>query len=92
LTCGWIPIGRILIFVAPKNRSTSEATDDYLKAVLELSGVAENPVASNDLAARLGVRAASVTGMLQKLARQRPPLAGCGKRHRGEKVGDAIFV
>jgi DtxR family Mn-dependent transcriptional regulator len=65
----------------PKIRSTSEATDDYLKAILELSGAAETPVSSNDLAARLGVRAASVTGMLQKLARQQPPLVLYEKHH-----------
>ncbi len=59
--------------VAPKTGSPSEATDDYLKAILELSGASETLVTSNDLAARLGVRAASVTGMLQKLAAQRPP-------------------
>ena len=73
--------GRILDFVSPKIRSTSEATDDYLKAILELSGAAEIPVSSNDLAARLGVRAASVTGMLQKLARQHPPLVLYEKHH-----------
>jgi DtxR family Mn-dependent transcriptional regulator len=71
--------------VATKTRSTSEATDDYLKAILELSGAAETPVASNDLAARLGVRAASVTGMLQKLARQRPPLV-LYEKHRGVRL------
>lgn len=67
--------------MAPKNRSTSEATDDYLKAILELSGAPATPVSSNDLAARLGVRAASVTGMLQKLARKRPPLVLYEKHH-----------
>lgn len=65
----------------PKTRPTSEATDDYLKAILELSGAAEAPVSSNDLAARLTVRAASVTGMLQKLARQRPSLVLYEKHH-----------
>jgi DtxR family Mn-dependent transcriptional regulator len=76
-----MPPKRILDFVPPKNRSTSEATDDYLKAILELSGATQTPVSSNDLAARLGVRAASVTGMLQKLARQRPPLVLYEKHH-----------
>ncbi len=70
-----------MYFVSPKARSTSEATDDYLKAILELSGAAETPVSSNDLAARLGVRAASVTGMLQKLARRQPPLVLYEKHH-----------
>ena len=38
-------------------------------------------VTSNALAERLGVRAASVTGMLQKLAGQRPPLVHYEKHH-----------
>src|SRR5436305_2092600 len=67
--------------VAAKLRSTSEAPDDYLKAILELSGEPEAPVSSNDLAARLGVRAASVTGMLKKLAAQRPSLVLYEKHH-----------
>ena len=51
---------------------TTEAVDDYLKAILELSGPSAERVTSNALAAHLEVRAASVTGMLQKLADQRP--------------------
>jgi DtxR family transcriptional regulator, Mn-dependent transcriptional regulator len=86
--CGWMPTGRILVFVPPKSRATSEATDDYLKAILELSGAAENPVSSNELAARLGVRAASVTGMLQKLAGQRPTLV-LYEKHHGVRLAPA---
>lgn len=67
--------------MAAKSLSSSESTDDYLKAVLELSGVSDTPVSSNDLAARLGVRAASVTGMLQKLAALKPPLVLYEKHH-----------
>jgi DtxR family Mn-dependent transcriptional regulator len=59
--------------------------DDYLKALLELSGPAEARVTSNALAERLGVRAASVTGMLQKLASQRPPLV-LYEKHRGARL------
>src|SRR6266576_2234066 len=62
----------------PLHASTSEAVDDYLKAILELSGPAEERVTSNALAGHLGVRAASVTGMLQKLASRRTP-NGCRK-------------
>jgi len=51
---------------------TTEAVDDYLKAILELSGPSDERVTSNGLAAHLEVRAASVTGMLKKLAEQRP--------------------
>ena len=46
--------------------------DDYLKAILEIGGPNEERVTSNALARHLGVRAASVTGMLQKLAAQKP--------------------
>ena len=60
---------------------TSEAVDDYLKAILELSGPDEDRVTSNALAKRLGVKAASVTGMLQKLASQLPPLVVYQKHH-----------
>jgi DtxR family Mn-dependent transcriptional regulator len=67
--------------VAPRSTSRSESTDDYLKAILEISGDSDVPVAGNDLAARLGVRAASVTGMLQKLAAQRPALVLYEKHH-----------
>jgi len=65
--------------------ATSEAVDDYLKAILDLGGQQETAVSSNALAARLGVRAASVTGMLQKLASQRPPLVVYTK-HRGARL------
>lgn len=66
-------------------RGTSEAVDDYLKAILELSGRGEAQVSSNALAERLGVRAASVTGMLQKLAGERPPLV-LYEKHRGARL------
>jgi len=75
--------------VAPKTvLATSEAVDDYLKAILELSGANERRVTSNALAARLGVRAASVTEMLQKLAALRPPLV-VYEKHRGVKLATA---
>jgi DtxR family Mn-dependent transcriptional regulator len=52
-----------------------------LKAILELGGENEERVASNSLAGHLGIRAASVTGMLQKLASQKPPLVKYEKHH-----------
>jgi DtxR family Mn-dependent transcriptional regulator len=55
--------------------------DDYLKAILELSGTQQQRVTSNALAQHLGVRAASVTGMLQKLAAQKPPFVKYEKHH-----------
>lgn len=76
------------VLVPPKKKPDSEATDDYLKAILELSGSAEIPVSGNDLAARLGVRAASVTGMIQKLAAQRPSPV-LYEKHRGVRLSAA---
>jgi DtxR family Mn-dependent transcriptional regulator len=49
--------------------------------MLELGGPQEERVTSNALAQRLGVRAASVTGMLQKLAAQKPPFVKYEKHH-----------
>ncbi len=60
---------------------TTESADDYLKAILELGGSQQDRVTSNALARHLGVRAASVTGMLQKLAAQKPPLVKYVKHH-----------
>jgi DtxR family transcriptional regulator, Mn-dependent transcriptional regulator len=59
----------------------TESVDDYLKAILELSGPDEQRVTSNAIVERLGVRAASVTGMLQKLAASRPSLVKYEKHH-----------
>ena len=61
--------------------AVSKAVDDYLKAILELGGSREERVSSNALAERLAVRPASVTGMLQKLAAQQPPLVLYEKHH-----------
>ncbi|HUI43876.1 MAG TPA: metal-dependent transcriptional regulator [Terriglobia bacterium] len=64
---------------------TTESVDDYLKAILELSGPEEKRVAGNALAQQLGVRAASVTGMVKKLAAQRPPFVKY-ERHHGVRL------
>lgn len=56
-----------------------------MKTILELSGPEDGRVTSNALAERLGVRAASVTGMLQKLASQRPSLV-IYEKHRGVRL------
>ncbi len=65
--------------------ANTESADDYLKAILELSGPEQERVTSNALANRLGVRAASVTGMLQKLSANRPPMVKYEK-HRGVRL------
>jgi DtxR family Mn-dependent transcriptional regulator len=64
-----------------KYNARSESVDDYLKAILELGGAEENRVTSNALAERLGIRAASVTGMLQKLAGEHPSFVRYEKHH-----------
>jgi len=65
----------------PRGPYNTESIDDYLKAIWELSGVEEERVTSNALAQHLGIRAASVTGMLQKLAAQQPPFVKYEKHH-----------
>ena len=65
--------------------STSESVDDYLKTILELGGAEDARVSTNALAERLGVRTPSVTGMLQRLAAQRPSLV-LYEKHRGVRL------
>ena len=60
---------------------TTESVDDYLKAILELGGSEQGRVTGNALAQHLGIRAPSVTGMLQKLAAQKPPFVRYEKHH-----------
>jgi DtxR family transcriptional regulator, Mn-dependent transcriptional regulator len=68
--------------VTPRiNAETSESVDDYLKAILELGGAEESRVTTNALAGRLRVRTPSVTGMLQRLASDRPTLVRYEKHH-----------
>ena len=67
---------------------STEAVDDYLKAILELSGADSARVTSNALAAHLEIRAASVTGMLQKLAGLAVPMVAYEK-HRGVRLSEA---
>jgi len=66
----------------------SEAVDDYLKAIFQLSGRPERQVSSNEIAVHLTITAASVTNMLQKLAAQDPPLVAY-KKHHGVKLSKA---
>jgi DtxR family Mn-dependent transcriptional regulator len=59
--------------------------DDYLKAILELGGAEELRVTTNALAERLNVRTPSVTGMLQRLASERPQLV-IYEKHKGVRL------
>jgi DtxR family transcriptional regulator, Mn-dependent transcriptional regulator len=58
----------------------SEAIQDYLKAIYELSPDG-GPTSTNQLAERLQVKPASVTGMLKRLAGMEPPLVVYQKHH-----------
>jgi DtxR family Mn-dependent transcriptional regulator len=49
------------------SRSVSPAVEDYLKAIFRLQELRGAPVSTNALAASLGVRQASISGMLRKL-------------------------
>ena len=61
--------------------SLTQSIQDYLKHIFELSEGGK-PASTNDLASRLGVRPASVTGMVQKLASTEPPLVDY-RKHQG---------
>ena len=50
--------------------SLTAPVEDYLKAVYELERVGDGAAATNDLAHRLGVAPASVSGMVRRLAEQ----------------------
>lgn len=59
----------------------TQSAQDYLKHIFELTE-GGGAASTNDLASRLGVKPASVTGMVQKLASAKPPLVDYQK-HQG---------
>jgi DtxR family Mn-dependent transcriptional regulator len=59
----------------------TQSTQDYLKHIFELTEGGQ-AASTNDLATRLRVKPASVTGMVQKLASTKPPLVDYQK-HQG---------
>ena len=65
----------------------SHAEEDYLKAIYELAEDT-GKVSTSALVARLGRKAGSVTGMLQKLADQKPRLIDY-ERHHGVSLTPA---
>jgi DtxR family Mn-dependent transcriptional regulator len=67
---------------------SSEAVDDYLKAIFWLSGPEERRVASHEIAGYLRITTASVTNMLQKLSAARPPLVSY-RKHHGVQLAEA---
>lgn len=59
----------------------TQTIQDYLKQIYALTEAGE-PAATTELAARLGIAPASVTGMLQRLASVQPPLVTY-RKHQG---------
>lgn len=68
-------------------KTSTQSEQDYLKRIYELT---ENgsPASTNDLARELNVKPASVTGMLQKLAAEKPALVEYQK-HQGATLTSA---
>lgn len=62
-------------------RATSTSTQDYLKRIYELTECGQ-PASTNDLASELNIKPASVTGMVQKMAAEKPALVEYQK-HQG---------
>jgi DtxR family Mn-dependent transcriptional regulator len=62
----------------------TDSIQDYLKSIYDLSENGQ-PASTNLLAARLGIKPASVTGMLQKLASLKPPLVDY-RKHQGVRL------
>lgn len=64
-----------------KKQLTTQSTQDYLKSIYELTENGKS-ASTNALAAKLKISAPSVTGMIQKLANEQPPLVEYQK-HQG---------
>ena len=62
-------------------KKRSQSTEDYLKAIYEIT-LYEERASTTRLAEYLGITPASITGMIQKLSNQSPPLVEYQK-HRG---------
>jgi DtxR family Mn-dependent transcriptional regulator len=62
-------------------KSATQSTQDYLKHIYDLTESGQ-PASTTDLARQLNVRPASVTGMIQKMAAERPALVAYQK-HQG---------
>lgn len=63
------------------NDTLTQSIQDYLKEIYDLN-LAGSPASTTDLAARLGIAPASVTGMLQRLAGAPHPLIKY-RKHQG---------
>ena len=65
----------------------SYAEENYLKAILKLSGSPDGTVSTNAIAAQLDTSAASVTDMLKKLSGQRARPGGVPGAVAGNDLG-----
>jgi DtxR family Mn-dependent transcriptional regulator len=68
-------------------KNTSQSIQDYLKHIYKLNQEG-CPATTTELAARLDVAPASVTGMLQRMAASKPPLV-IYKKHQGVTLTEA---
>lgn len=64
-----------------KKQTSTQSVQDYLKRIYELTECGL-PASTNDLARELDIKPASVTGMIQKLAAEKPALVEYQK-HQG---------
>ncbi|MCK6538560.1 MAG: metal-dependent transcriptional regulator [Anaerolineales bacterium] len=64
-----------------KKQAATQSVQDYLKRIYELTEDGA-PASTNDLARELNIKPASVTGMIQKLAAEKPALVEYQK-HQG---------
>jgi len=64
-----------------KKTAATQSVQDYLKRIYELTECGR-PASTNDLARELAIKPASVTGMIQKLAAEKPALVAYQK-HQG---------
>lgn len=64
-----------------KKSASTQSVQDYLKHIYELTEKG-SPASTNDLARELDIKPASVTGMIQKLAAEKPALVEYQK-HQG---------
>jgi DtxR family Mn-dependent transcriptional regulator len=72
------------LILAEMRENLTHVIEDYLKAIYDLTVESER-ASTNQIAERMGVKPASVTNMVQKLAETRPPLVEY-RKHRGAKL------
>jgi DtxR family transcriptional regulator, Mn-dependent transcriptional regulator len=75
----------------PEEAGLSEAIQDYLKTIYELSPEG-GPTSTNHIAEHLQVAPASVTGMLKRLASMDPPLVDYHKHHGAQLTAEGLRV